>query len=116
MSADITVFLDSGKTFSVKTETSTALIHILNAVCKQLGYPDPEAYGLKVGNKFLDLSASIGTITMAPESRLELAKRRDPSAIDVVLELEEVKCSAQSFSGTTSLWDVLQGFEELSNG
>ncbi|KAK3811233.1 MAG: hypothetical protein J3Q66DRAFT_391078 [Benniella sp.] len=116
MSADITVFLESGKTFSVKTETTTALIHILNAVCKQLGYPDPEAYGLKVGNKFLDLSASIGAITVAPGSKLELVKRRDPSAIDVVLELEEVKCSAQSFSGSTSLWDVLQGFEELSNG
>ena len=102
----------------------------------------------RVGNKFLDLSASIGATPMAPGSKLELAKRRDPSgmpwiapfsrfisstspqinthhlldqlfclaAIDVVLELEEVKCSAQSFSGTTSLWDVLQGFEELSNG
>ncbi|KAI8345828.1 hypothetical protein B0O80DRAFT_471594 [Mortierella sp. GBAus27b] len=114
----ITVFLETGKTFNVKTEASTALTYIVNAVCKQLSYSDPESYGLKLGNTFLDLSASISDTNLTNGTRLELTKtRRDQSgSIDVVLELDEEKCNTQSFGITTTLWDVLRGFEQTSNG
>ncbi|KAF9969254.1 hypothetical protein BGZ65_012109, partial [Modicella reniformis] len=68
MATDIAVFLKTGKTFNVKTEATTALVHIVNAVCKELSYSDPGN-----GDVFLDLSLPISAANIAPGSKLELA-------------------------------------------
>ncbi|KAH7047699.1 hypothetical protein BKA57DRAFT_463151 [Linnemannia elongata] len=120
MASNLTVNLGGGKKQLIKTTPAMSLRQVVNTVCEKQGYPEPETYGLKSGKNFLDLSLSIRHANIAAGAKLELAKipkdRSAPTHVDLALRLEEGGGSVQSFAITTTLWDVLLGFERASNG
>ncbi|KAF9087833.1 Tether containing UBX domain for GLUT4 [Mortierella sp. AD031] len=120
MASNLTVNLGGGKKQLIKTTPAMSLRQVVNTVCEKQGYPEPESYGLKSGKNFLDLSLSIRHANIAAGAKLELAKipkdRSAPTHVDLALRLEEGGGSVQSFAITTTLWDVLLGFERASNG
>ncbi|KAG0271835.1 Tether containing UBX domain for GLUT4 [Linnemannia exigua] len=120
MASNITVNLGNGKKQSIKTTPSMSLRQVVNTVCEKQGYLEPETYGLKNGKNFLDLSFSILHANIAAGAKLELAKipkdKSAPTHVDLALRLEEGPGSVQSFAITSTLWDVLLGFERASNG
>ncbi|KAG0291648.1 Tether containing UBX domain for GLUT4 [Linnemannia gamsii] len=119
MASNLTVNLGGGKKQLIKTTPAMSLRHVVNTVCEKQGYPEPETYGLKSGKNFLDLSLSIRHANIAAGAKLELAKipkdRSAPTHVDLALRLEEGGGSVQSFAITSTLWDVLLGFERASN-
>ncbi|KAG0357282.1 hypothetical protein BC939DRAFT_507696 [Gamsiella multidivaricata] len=120
MASNLTVFLGGGKKQLVKTTPTMILRQVVNTVCEKQGYGDPENYGLKSGKNFLDLSLSIRYANIAPGAKLELAKvpkdKSAPTHVDLALQLEDGGRMVQSFAITSTLWDVLLGFEKASNG
>ncbi|KAF9114985.1 Plant UBX domain-containing protein 1 [Mortierella sp. AM989] len=120
MAPNLTVLLDGGKKQLVKTTPSMILREVVNAVCEKQNYAEPESYGLKSGKNFLDLSLSIRYANIAPGAKLELAKapkdKSAPTHVDLALQLEDGGRMVQSFAITSTLWDVLLGFEKASNG
>ncbi|KAG0322902.1 Tether containing UBX domain for GLUT4 [Dissophora globulifera] len=120
MASNLTVFLGGGKKQLVKTTPTMILRQVVNTVCEKQSYPDPESYGLKSGKNFLDLSLSIRYANIAPGAKLELARvpkdKSAPTHVDLALQLEDGGRVVKSFAITTTLWDVLLGFETASNG
>ncbi|KAF9175270.1 Tether containing UBX domain for GLUT4 [Mortierella sp. AD011] len=120
MASNLTVFLGGGKKQLVKTTPTMILRQVVNIVCEKQNYAEPESYGLKSGKNFLDLSLSIRYANIAPGAKLELAKapkdKSAPTHVDLALQLEDGGRMIQSFAVTTTLWDVLLGFEKASNG
>ncbi|KAF9965419.1 Tether containing UBX domain for GLUT4 [Mortierella alpina] len=120
MASNLTVNLGGGKKQLVKTTPNMILRQVVNTVCEKQSYPEPESYGLKSGKNFLDLSLSIRYANIAPGAKLELARvpkdKKAPTHVDLALQLEDGGRVIQSFAVTTSLWDVLLGFEKASNG
>ncbi|ORZ12922.1 hypothetical protein BCR41DRAFT_355918 [Lobosporangium transversale] len=120
MASNLTVFLGGGKKQLVKTTPTMILRQVVNTVCEKQGYGDPETYGLKSGKNFLDLSLSIRYANIVPGAKLELARvpkdKSTPTHVDLALQLEDGGRMIQSFAVTTTLWDVLLGFERASNG
>ncbi|KAG0246938.1 Tether containing UBX domain for GLUT4 [Mortierella sp. GBA43] len=135
--ASISIALGGGKKQLVKTTPVMILREVVNNVCEKQGYTDPEGYGLKYGTRgmdqlmelqairvsgrnFLDLSLSIRHANIAPGAKLELARvpkaKSAPTHVDLALQLEDGGRRVQSFAITTTLWDVLLGFEKESNG
>ncbi|KAF9942085.1 Tether containing UBX domain for GLUT4 [Mortierella alpina] len=120
MASNLTVNLGGGKKQLVKTTPNMILRQVVNTVCEKQSYPEPESYGLKSGKNFLDLSLSIRYANIAPGAKLELARmpkdKKAPTHVDLALQLEDGGRVIQSFPVSTSLWDVLLGFEKASNG
>ncbi|KAF9183386.1 Tether containing UBX domain for GLUT4 [Haplosporangium sp. Z 767] len=120
MASNLTVNLGAGKKQLVKTTPTMILRQVVNIVCEKQNYAEPETYGLKSGKNFLDLSLSIRYANIAPGAKLELARipkdRSAPTHVDLALQLEDGGRMIQSFALTTTLWDVLLGFEKASNG
>ncbi|KAI8602980.1 GLUT4 regulating protein TUG-domain-containing protein [Dissophora ornata] len=120
MASNLTVFLGGGKKQLVKTTPTMILRQVVNTVCEKQSYSEPESYGLKSGKNFLDLSLSIRYANIAPGAKLELARvpkdKSAPTHVDLALQLEDGGRMVQSFAITTTLWDVLLGFERASNG
>ncbi|KAG0261363.1 Tether containing UBX domain for GLUT4 [Mortierella polycephala] len=120
MASNLTVNLGAGKKQLVKTTPTMILRQVVNIVCEKQNYAEPENYGLKSGKNFLDLSLSIRYANIAPGAKLELARipkdRSAPTHVDLALQLEDGGRMIQSFALTTTLWDVLLGFEKASNG
>ncbi|KAF9904701.1 Tether containing UBX domain for GLUT4 [Linnemannia zychae] len=120
MASNLTVNLGGGKKQLIKTTPAMSLRQVVNTVCEKQGYSEPETYGLKSGKNFLDLSLSIRHANIAAGAKLELARipkdRSAPTHVDLALRLEEGGGSVQSFAITSTLWDVLLGFERASNG
>ncbi|KAG0207606.1 Tether containing UBX domain for GLUT4 [Mortierella sp. GBA30] len=120
MASNLTVNLGGGKKQLVKTTPTMILRQVVNTVCEKQGYSEPESYGLKSGKNFLDLSLSIRYANIAPGAKLELARipkdRSAPTHVDLALQLEDGGRMIQSFAVSTTLWDVLLGFEKASNG
>ncbi|KAF9359533.1 Tether containing UBX domain for GLUT4 [Mortierella sp. AD094] len=120
MASNLTVFLGGGKKQLVKTTPTMILRQVVNIVCDKQDYAEPESYGLKSGKNFLDLSLSIRYANIAPGAKLELAKapkdKSAPTHVDLALQLEDGGRMIQSFAITTTLWEVLLGFEKASNG
>ncbi|KAF9954656.1 Tether containing UBX domain for GLUT4 [Mortierella alpina] len=120
MASNLTVNLGGGKKQLVKTTPNMILRQVVNTVCEKQNYPEPESYGLKSGKNFLDLSLSIRYANIAPGAKLELARmpkdKKAPTHVDLALQLEDGGRVIQSFAVSTTLWDVLLGFEKASNG
>ncbi|KAF9929283.1 hypothetical protein BGZ65_005860, partial [Modicella reniformis] len=120
MASNLTVFLGGGRKQLVKTTPAMILRQVVNIVCEKQNYTEPESYGLKSGKNFLDLSLSIRYANIAPGAKLELVKipKDDsaPKSVNIALQLESGERMIQLFAITTTLWDVLLGFEKLSNG
>ncbi|KAI1312241.1 Tether containing UBX domain for GLUT4 [Mortierella claussenii] len=120
MASNLTVFLGAGKKQLVKTTPTMILRQVVNTVCEKQGYADPETYGLKSGKNFLDLSLSIRYANIAPGAKLELARapkdKSAPTHVDLALQLEDGGRVVKSFAITSTLWDILLEFEQLSNG
>ncbi|GJJ72320.1 tether containing UBX domain for GLUT4 [Entomortierella parvispora] len=120
MASNLTVNLGGGKKQLVKTTPTMILRQVVNSVCEKQGYAEPETYGLKSGKNFLDLSLSIRYASIAPGAKLELARvpkdRSAPTHVDLALQLEDGGRTIRSFAITSTLWDVLLGFEAASNG
>ncbi|KAF9347683.1 Tether containing UBX domain for GLUT4 [Mortierella sp. NVP85] len=116
----VVVHLGAGKRQLVKTSPTTILREVVNTVCSTQNYPSPETYGLKSGKNFLDLSLSIRYANIAAGTKLELAKvpkdKSAPTHVNLALQLEDGGRRVQSFAITTTLWDVLLGFEKTSDG
>ncbi|KAF9582032.1 Tether containing UBX domain for GLUT4 [Lunasporangiospora selenospora] len=120
MASNLTVFLGGGKKQIVKTSPVMILRQVVNTVCEKQNYPEPETFGLKSGKTFLDLSLSIRYANIAPGAKLELAKvpkdKSAPTHVDLALQLEDGGRVIRSFPISSTLWDVLLGFEQASNG
>ncbi|KAG0089969.1 Tether containing UBX domain for GLUT4 [Podila epicladia] len=121
MASNITVMLGEQTKQFVKTTPTMLLRQIVNTVCEQQGYSEPESYGLKSGRNVLDLSLSIRYANIAPGTKLELVKiprnnGEAPTNVDVALQLEDGARFIQTFAITTTLWDILLAFEQSSNG
>ncbi|KAF9392841.1 Tether containing UBX domain for GLUT4 [Podila verticillata] len=115
MASNLTVNLGGGKKQLVKTTPTMILRQIVNNVCEKQGYAEPQSYGLKNGKTFLDLSMSIRYANIAPGAKLDLARiprdRSAPTHVNIALQPEDGERIVQQFAITTTLWDVLRGFE-----
>ncbi|KAF9388303.1 Tether containing UBX domain for GLUT4 [Podila verticillata] len=121
MASSVTVMLGGPKKQLVKTTPTMILRQVVNTVCEQQGFSEPELYGLKNGRNFMDLSLSIRYANIAPGTELELVKilrNKDatPTNVDVALQLEDGARIIRTFAITTTLWDILLAFEQSSNG
>ncbi|KAF9303762.1 Tether containing UBX domain for GLUT4 [Mortierella antarctica] len=118
MASNLTVNLGGGKKQLVKTTPTMILRQIVNNVCEKQGYAEPQSYGLKNGKTFLDLSMSIRYANIAPGAKLDLARiprdRAAPTHVQIALQTEDGERIVQQFALTTTLWDVLRGFEANS--
>ncbi|CAO3565719.1 unnamed protein product [Mortierella alpina] len=121
MACQITVaLLDTAKTLTVHTTPATILRQIVQAVCEKQSYGDQGAYGLRSGSTTLDLSLSVQCASVAPSAKLELFKlphtTTAPMLATVTLQLEDGQRIFQTLGSTMTLWDVLLGAEQISNG
>ncbi|KAG0333003.1 hypothetical protein BG000_009540 [Podila horticola] len=118
MASNLTVNLGGGKKQLVKTTPTMILRQIVNNVCEKQGYAEPQSYGLKNGKTFLDLSMSIRYANIAPGAKLDLARiprdRAAPTHVQIALQTEDGERIVQQFALTTTLWDVLRGYEANS--
>ncbi|KAF9292254.1 Tether containing UBX domain for GLUT4 [Mortierella alpina] len=136
MASQITIrLLDATKKQTVNTTPTTILGQIVQAVCEKQNYGDPGAYGLRhvnpvcrimptikemSGNTALDLSLSVQYANIAPGAKLELVKvpHTTPASMlgTVTLQLEDGRRIIQTVASTATLWDVILGAEQSSNG
>ncbi|KAL1925376.1 uncharacterized protein VTP21DRAFT_259 [Calcarisporiella thermophila] len=119
MASTVTILLARGQRQVVKTTPNMILKQIVTTVCKQQGYADPDAFGLKYNRNVLDLSLSVRFANLPAGAKLELiniAKSNTVSDITIALQLEEGGRLVDKFSPNASLWNILLHFEKQSNG
>ncbi|KAG0236926.1 Tether containing UBX domain for GLUT4 [Actinomortierella wolfii] len=120
MSSNLTVLLGGAKKQLIKTTPTMNLREVVNQVCAKQGYPDPENYGLQNGRTVLDLSLSIRYVNIAPGTKLELIRvpknKSAPSNVKIALQLEDGDRKVKDFPITSTLWEVLVTFEQISEG
>ncbi|KAG0359520.1 Tether containing UBX domain for GLUT4 [Gamsiella multidivaricata] len=114
---NIVVSVEGGKTLSVRTAPTTALRHVLDAVCSQQTLAERETYALKSGAMIVDLSLTVQDARITSGSKLNLVKvyRNRKATIKATLLLEDGNGAIQDFDSTATLWDALLGFERASN-
>lgn len=87
---------------------------ILEEACRKQGYK-PEEYDLKHYNNVLDLSSTVRYSNLANNAQLELVKAskiRHEGLVSLALQLESGKRLVGDFAPLTTLWEVVNHWEE----
>ncbi|KAJ3371525.1 Tether containing UBX domain for GLUT4 [Allomyces arbusculus] len=128
MSASLVVATPDGKRATVKTTPAMPLKEVVATAVATLRLGNPDAWGLqranaRAGSAALDLSLSVRFANLPSGAKLELvprsarvAQRAANAPVTVALQLDGGARTVDSYSASTTLWEVLRQVEERSKG
>ncbi|XP_044151837.1 tether containing UBX domain for GLUT4 [Bufo gargarizans] len=113
--AAVSVLAPNGRRQTVKVTAGTALLQVLEEVCKKQNF-NPREYNLKFQRTVLDLSLQWRFANLPNNAKLEMVSRSQQRAgaestkVRVALQLEEGARLQDEFLCSQSLWEVLSHF------
>lgn len=123
MSSHVVVIDKTARRFTFKVNPETVLNEVFQQACQKAGV-DSSLYGLKHGNKTLDLSLPFRFTKLSPGAKLELAQlpkagSSAPASVTVALQMMNSDHNSRitgKFPNTTSIWSIMRSFEQQSRG
>lgn len=116
-SLSVSVLCPNGRRQIVKVTPNSSNLVILEDACKKQGLK-PEDYGLKHYNHLLDLSSTVRYSNLTNNAQLELVKvtkARQEGLVSLGLQLESGERLVQDFPPSTSLWEVINHWEQTKS-
>lgn len=114
----VQVLCPNGRRQNVKVTPNTKLLQVLEEVCKKQGFLPPEDFTLKHGRKPVDVTLSLRYSNLPNNVKLELVKSessREEQDVLIALQLEDGQRLQHTFPPATSLWDILQHWENADS-
>ncbi|XP_022315827.2 tether containing UBX domain for GLUT4-like [Crassostrea virginica] len=114
----VQVLCPNGRRQNVKVTPNTKLLQVLEEVCKKQGFLPPEDFTLKHGRKPVDVTLSIRYSNLPNNVKLELVKSESSRAEEdvlIALQLQDGQRLQHTFPPGTSLWDILQHWENTDS-
>lgn len=113
----VKVFCPNAHRVKMKISGSTTVLQILQNACQKQGFDEAE-YDIKYQRKVLDVTAMAKYLSLPNNAHLEMLKRLKPrqtSPVLVLLQVEDGRRLQHEFPPSTSLYSVLDHFDEGSN-
>uniref|UniRef100_T1E3Z7 Tether containing UBX domain for GLUT4-like protein n=1 Tax=Crotalus horridus TaxID=35024 RepID=T1E3Z7_CROHD len=115
-SSAVSVLAPNGRRVTVRVGPSTALIQVLEEVCRKQNF-DPNEYDLKFQRTVLDLSLQWRFANLPNNAKLEMvpiSRHRVgiENTIRIALQLDDGSRLQDTFSSSQTLWDILHHFAQ----
>ncbi|XP_008102786.2 tether containing UBX domain for GLUT4 [Anolis carolinensis] len=115
-SGAVSVLAPNGRRVTVRVGPSTALLQILEEVCRKQNF-SPNEYDLKFQRTVLDLSLQWRFANLPNNAKLEMVpisrnRAGTETAVRIALQLDDGSRLQDTFSSTHTLWDILHHFSQ----
>uniref|UniRef100_A0A8C6XS96 RBD domain-containing protein n=1 Tax=Naja naja TaxID=35670 RepID=A0A8C6XS96_NAJNA len=112
----VSVLAPNGRRVTVRVGPSTALIQVLEEVCRKQNF-SPNEYDLKFQRTVLDLSLQWRFANLPNNAKLEMvpiSRNRvgTENTIRIALQLDDGSRLQDTFSSSQTLWDILHHFNK----
>nr|XP_028571937.1 tether containing UBX domain for GLUT4 isoform X1 [Podarcis muralis] len=112
----VSVLAPNGRRVTVRVGPSTALLQILEEVCRKQNF-SPNEYDLKFQRTVLDLSVQWRFANLPNNAKLEMVPvSRNRAGIEttvrIVLQLDDCSRLQDTFCSSQTLWDILNHFAQ----
>jgi len=110
----VEVLCPNGRRVTVKVAPTTKILQILEEACSKQGFVPASDYELKHGRRSLDVTLSVQFAALPNLAKLELvklSKSRTDAPVLIALQTANGQRMQAEFLPTTSLWQVLEHFD-----
>uniref|UniRef100_A0A6J0VB39 Tether containing UBX domain for GLUT4 isoform X1 n=2 Tax=Pogona vitticeps TaxID=103695 RepID=A0A6J0VB39_9SAUR len=112
----VSVLAPNGRRVTVRVGPSTALLQVLEEVCRKQNF-NPNEYDLKFQRTVLDLSLQWRFANLPNNAKLEMvpvshSRAGTETTVRIALQLEDGSRLQDTFCSTKTLWDILHHFSQ----